>query len=99
MTAKTADLPKYKPQQAASARDKLIKEFLDKNKGKQFDVDCAAFDQAIADLGSQSADKIDRIRFLGLLLQMQEPQPRYAETLVLANYLLNWPPPLMTPSL
>jgi hypothetical protein len=97
--AKNADLPKDKPQEAAAARDKLIQEFLDKNKGKQFDVACAVFDQAAAESSNQSVDKTDKIRFLSLILQKQDSQPRYVETLLLAGYLPNWSDTALSPAL
>jgi hypothetical protein len=98
--AKNAELPKDKPpQETTTARDKLIQDYLDKNKGKQFDVACAVYDQAVAETGNQSTDKTDKIRFLSLILQKQDSQPRYVETLLLAGYLPNWPETALPPSL
>src|SRR5262249_54477503 len=76
-----------------AALKKLIDEFKEKYKGKQFDVACGAFDQAKDDANPTA----DRIRFLASLLQFQDPQPRYVEALAiyrwadLANSLRNWP--------
>jgi hypothetical protein len=87
--AKAADGSKEKAQESAAAIKKLIAE----NKGKQFDIACAAFDLAADDANPTS----DKIRFLAQLLKEQDPQPRYVETLAIyrladmANYLRQWP--------
>lgn len=93
VVAKADLVPKDKPKEAEPTLKKLITDFLDKNKGKQFDVACAAFDLA-ADDANPTADKI---RFLAQLLQTQDSHPRYVETLAIyrlaemANYLRAWP--------
>jgi hypothetical protein len=93
ITAKANDLLKGKPQEADAALKKLIDESQEKCKGKQFSVACAVFDQAKEDANPTVA----KIRFLAALLQSQDPQPRYVETLAiyrwadLAVSLRNWP--------
>jgi hypothetical protein len=93
MVIKAADILKGKPQEADPALKKLVAEFLEKYKGKQFDIACVVFDQAKDD----ATPTVDKIRFLASLLQAQDPQARYVETLAIyrwadmANYLRNWP--------
>jgi hypothetical protein len=90
---KAADISKGKPEEVNAALKKLIDEFKEKYKGKQFDVACATFEQAKDDANPTA----DKIRFLASLLQAQDPQPRYVETLAIyrwadmANSLRNWP--------
>src|SRR5439155_15804405 len=86
--ANTVDLPKDKPPaETASALAKLIKDFLDKNKGKQLDISWAAFDLAANDANLTA----DKVRFLAQLLKSPEQPPRYVETVVLVNSLPSWP--------
>jgi len=50
--------------------------FLEKYKGKYFDVACAAFDQ----VKDEASPSVEKIRFLALLLQTHDPQLRYVES-------------------
>jgi hypothetical protein len=84
LVANAADVPKEKQPEAAGA----LKDFLAKNKGKPFDVSCAAFDLAANDANLTT----DKVRFLAQLLKSPELPQRYVETVILANSLPSWPP-------
>lgn len=69
-----------KPEDAEKAKPKLLQAFFEKIKAKtHFDLAWAAF-QVAAD---EVVPSRDNIRFLDQLLQRQQPQPKYVETLFL----------------
>jgi hypothetical protein len=80
LLAKLKEIPTDKPEEAKKAQDKLLQDFRAKSKGLlHYDLAAVAFEQLLVD-DNPTADKV---RVLDELLIVQQPQPRFVETLAI----------------